>query len=60
MWLTAYTNGAVEKLKNTYYGDTSSPSNVRSTEETVGIITYIDVAAFDSINHSYILESLKM
>ena len=35
--------------------------NVQSTEQTAGIITYIDfVAAFDSINHSYMLESLKM
>ena len=35
--------------------------NVQSAEETAGIITYIDfVAAFDSINHSYMLESLKM
>ena len=34
--------------------------NVQSRDETAGIITYIDfVAAFDSINHSYMLESLK-
>ena len=35
--------------------------NIESKEHTAGIITYIDfVAAFDSINHSYMLESLKI
>ena len=33
--------------------------NVQSDNETAGIITYIDLAAFDSINHSYMLQSLK-
>ena len=34
--------------------------NATDKENTVGVITYIDfVAAFDSINHSYMLESLK-
>jgi hypothetical protein len=34
--------------------------NVESKNQTAGIITYIDfVAAFDSIKHSYMLESLK-
>ena len=35
-------------------------SNLEGEEETAGILTYIDfVAAFDSIKHSYMLESLK-
>ena len=34
--------------------------DIENSDETADIITYIDfVAAFDSINHSYMLESLK-